>query len=86
MPDMPAAFYVPLTGGLLGALGILSGVIKVLWNRYLEIADRCHEYEGKTAREAVTAIVLNSEALRANTEALSEMATKQATERINRSR
>ena len=84
MPDMPSTFYVPLTGGLIAALGILATVIKVLWARYLKISDRCHEYESTLTERAVSAIVLNSEALRANTDALTKMATTTSTERGRR--
>jgi len=47
MPDMPALFYIPLIGALVGAMGVLSTVITVLWRRYNKMVDRVAELEGK---------------------------------------
>lgn len=68
MPDLPPELYVPAFGFLVMLLSVAGTAIKVLWNRYIQVADKLHEVERVTIAEDVRVIALNSEALRSNTD------------------
>lgn len=74
MPPMPAEFYVPAFGAMSGAIVFIIGGAKILWARYCEIESRLHEYEHEAATRSTRALVLNSEALNASTEAIEKLA------------
>lgn len=64
MPDMPPAFYAPMTAALVTVIG-------VLWRQLLMERDKREEATAISIR----VLTLNSEALRANTEALEKVAS-----------
>lgn len=74
MPPMPPEFYAPAFGFLISMLGLIGTACKVLWARNTILADRLHDYEGGTAKEATRALALSSDALRANTDIFTRLA------------
>lgn len=74
MPPLPPEFYLPAFAFMATLLATLGAAFKVLWNRYLSVADRLHVYEDGAAKEATRALTLSSEALRGNAEVLGRLA------------
>lgn len=68
MPPLAPEHYVPAFAACVAVIGALVGALKILWARYLTIADRLHDYEGQQSKAHVRALTLSTEVIRANTE------------------
>lgn len=77
MAPMPPEFYLPAFGALLGALGILTSAIKVLYSAKQQADSDRHAYAETIAARAIEAMTLSTEVIRANSEALARMAESQ---------
>lgn len=75
MPDIEAALYVPAFSALVATILALVGAIKILYSRNVFLVDQIRDLQAKMVAESVRVITLNSEALKASTDALGRLAT-----------